>query len=277
MSTVGYCTLEDLRRALQESELPGDIQQDKQLAVDAITAQTEWLERSLKRHWYAPTGADILDEATQIDIPTGTKSRDDEEDIPTRAFLTTGSDDRSSYYPPAWVDYDPDEDDEPDYADMDGLSPKTEQGSFAAIPLARRDADAVSALHVRTGDGTFEDWVASSDYTEGSWPPSADADYYLRVNNGGWSRLYIDTDNLLKEGESDEYVLDSFANAVYLEWSYGHEGIPRNVRRAVAFRAASDFVDEAAMQIPENSRIRSVESLADQFERKAKELLEVYR
>ena len=97
------------------------------------------------------------------------------------------------------------------------------------------------------------------------------------MNNGGWSRLYLDTENLLKEDEDDEYVLDSFANAVYLTFDYGHEGIPQNVRRAVAFRAASDFVDEAAMQIPENSRIRNVESLADQFERKADELLEVYK
>jgi len=249
MADTGYCTLEDLRRALQEAELPGDIQQDKQLAVDAITAQTEPLEKSLKRHWYAPTGSAILDEATEIDIPTEPKSRDDEEDIPTSS---------------AFIVHD------------DGPAPKTSQGSYAKIGLARRDARAVDALHVRTEDGTYEDWVGSNDYSEGSWPPSGE-DYYLRVNNGGWSRLYLDTDNLLEDGEDDEYVLDSFANAVYLEFSYGHEGIPQNVRRAVALRAASDFVDEAAVQIPENARVRSVESLADQFERKAEDLLEAYQ
>jgi hypothetical protein len=246
--TTGYCTLEDLRRALQESELPGDIQQDKQLAVDAITAQTEWLEKSLKRHWYAPTDADILDEATEIDIPTSPKSRDDEYDIPTSSAFVV---------------------------DDGGPKPKTSQGTYAKIDLARRDAESISKLLVRTDGGSYEDWT--TEYSGGSWPDALVDDYYLRVNNGGWSRLYIDTDNLLKENEDDEYVLDSFANAVYLTWDYGHEGIPQNVRRAVAFRAASDFVDEAAMQIPENSRIRSVESLADQFERKADELLEVYR
>lgn len=245
---TGYCTLEDLRRALREASLPGDIQQDQAIAVDAIVAQTEWLEKTLKRHWYAPTGADILDEATAIDIPTGPKTRDDEEDIPTGGAFLPGTD----------------------------PTPKTSQGSYAKIPLARRDAESVSALHVRTEDGTFEDWVASNDYTEGSWPPSGE-DYYLRVNNGGWSRLYLDTTNLLVEGEDDEYVLDSFANAVYLEWSYGHEGIPRNVRRAVAFRAAADFVEESAIQIPENAEVYNVESLAEQFERKAEELLEVYQ
>jgi len=274
---TGYCTLEDLRIALQKADLPGDLSQDKQLAVRAITAQTEPLEKEFKRHWYAPTGAPILDEADQIDIPTEPKSRDDEEDIPTRSFLTTSTDDRSSYYPPAWVDYDPHDDTEPDYGDMDGLAPKTVQGDYAAIPLARRDAESISALHVRTGDGTFEDWAASSDYSEGSWPPAGDVDYYLRVNNGGWSRLYLDTTNLLEEDEDDEYVLDSFANAVYLEWSYGHEGIPDNVRRAVALRAAAMFVDEAAVQIPDNVRVSSVDALADKFETRADELLEVYK
>lgn len=244
----GYCTLEDLRRALQEGELPGDISQDEQIAVDSITAQTEWLEKTLKRHWYAPTGADILTEATTIDIPTGTKTRDDEYDIPTGGAVLAGEE----------------------------VSPKTSQGSYAKIDLARRDADSVSALHVRTEDGTFEDWVSSQDYTEGSWPPSGE-DYYLRVNNGGWSRVYLDTENFLEAEEDDEYVLDSFANAVYMEFSYGHEGIPQTIRRAVAFRAASDFTEKAAVQIPENARVSSVEALSDKFERKAEELLDVYR
>jgi len=276
MSAVGYCTLEDLRRALREASLPGDVDQDQRLAVDAITAETEWMEKTFKRHWYAPTGADILDEATAIDIPTSPKTRDDEEDIPTRAFLTTGTDDRSSYYPPAWVDYDPDEGAEPDCAEMDGLEPQTVQGDYAKIPLARRDGEAIDALYVRTADGTFEDWAGSADYSEGSWPPTGE-DYYLRVNNGGWSRLYIDTMNLLKDGEDNEYVLDSFTNAVYVEWSYGYEGIPRNVRRAVALRAGAEFAEEATIQIPNNATVYNVETKADRMREKADELLEVYQ
>lgn len=249
MPDTGYCTLEDLRRALQKAGLPGDLSQDKQLAVDAITAQTEPLEKSLKRHWYAPTGANILDEATKIDIPTEPKTRDDEYSIPTSSAMVV---------------------------DEDGPAPKTAQGDYAKIDLARRDGVQVSALHVRTEDGTYDDWVDSSDYTGGSWPPAGE-DYYLRVNNGGWTRLYLDTTNFLKPEEDDEYVLDSWANAVYLEWSYGHKGIPQNVRRAVALRAAAMFVDEAAMQIPDSVRVSSVESLADKFESRADELLEVYR
>jgi hypothetical protein len=276
---TGYCTVPDVRRALQETianfESGAWGENNHQVVVDAITAQTEPLEKELKRHWYEPGG--ITEDDLDL-IPTAVKTRDDEEDIPTRAFLTTGSSERSSYYPPAWVDYDPDADADPDYAEMDGLTPKTVQGDYAAIPLPRRDADTISALHVRTEDGTFEDWAGSNDYTEGSWPPSGE-DYYLRVNNGGWSRVYIDTTNLLKEDEDDEYVLESFANAVYIEYSYGHEGIPRNVRRAVAFRAAAELLldDEAALGIPDNGQLVNPESKKQAMENKADELLEVYR
>lgn len=247
MSDTGYCTLADVRRALRAAELPGDVSQDTQIAVDAVTSQTEWLEKTLKRHWYAPSGAAILDEATEIDIPTSAKTRDDEYDIPTGA---------------AWT------------VDDDGPAPKTSQGTYAKIPLDRRDAKSVSQLLVRTSDGSFEDW--STEYSGGSWPDALGDDYYLRVNNGGWSRLYLDTTNLLKDGEDDEYVLDSFANAVYLEFSFGAEGIPENVRRAVAFRAAADLVEEPSFQIPDNSEVYGAESKAEELRSQAEELLEVY-
>ncbi|GAA0539706.1 hypothetical protein ABNG02_15685 [Halorubrum ejinorense] len=248
MSEVGYCTLEDVRRALRKADLPGDIPQDQRIAVDAITAETEPLEKSLKRHWYAADGADILTEADAVTIPTAPKTRDDEYDFPTGAAQLVGE--------PA--------------------TPKTSQGDYAKIDLDRRDAESIAALHVRTEDGTYEDWVASDDYTEGSWPPSGE-DYYLRVNNGGWSRLYLDTTNFLKEDDDDEYVLDAWANAVYAEFSYGHEGIPSNVRRAVALRAGAELAEEAVIEIPSNASVYNIETKADAMREKADELLEVYR
>lgn len=243
----GYCTLVDVRKALRSAELPGDVSQDVQIAVKAITSQTEPLRKSLKRHWYAPEGAQILDEATEIDIPTEPKTRDDEYSIPTGGTMIAG----------------------------EAPAPKTSQGDYAKISLDRRDAESVTALHVRTEDGTFEDWAASEDYSEGSWPPSGE-DYYLRVNNGGWSRLYLDTTNFLKEDEDDEYVLDSFANAVYLEFSFGHSGIPENVRRAVAFRAAADLTESPSFSIPDNSEVYGAESKAEELREQADELLEDY-
>jgi len=245
----GYCTLEDVRRALRKASLPGDLSQDQRIAVDAIVAQTEELEKTFKRYWYAPTGADILDEASAVDIPTGPKSRDDEESIPTGGAMIAGE--------PA--------------------TPQLWHESYTRIRLARRDATSIDELLVRDSDGGYTDWVGSSDYSGGTWPDAIGEDYYLRVNNGGESVLYLDTENLLEADDDDEYYLDTFVNAVYVTFSYGHKGIPRNVRRAVALRAAAEFTEEAAIQVPENARLGSIETKAEEMRSRADELLEVYR
>lgn len=281
---TGYCTLEDLRRALQESDLPGDIQQDQQLAVDAITAQTEPLEKSLKRHWYAPAGSDIQSEASAIDIPTGPKTRDDEEDISTHGGFVDGAyeDERYRYRAnsDALLEAGP-RHDRPRRQEM-RRDPKQEirlssgelyddsRPAYTRIRLARRDVEVINTLNVVNEDGGYDDWVASDDYAGGVGNSHRGKDYWVRINNGGWSELYLDVHAM-----DDD--LPSLSNAVYVDLDYGHEGIPRNVRRAVAFRAASDFAEEAAMQIPENAKVYNVESLAEKFERKADELLEAYR
>ena len=246
---TGYCTLEDVRRALRQSDLPGDLSQDKQIAVDAVVAQTEELGKNLKRHWYAETGAAILDEATTVDIPTGPKSRDDEESIPTGGAFLAG----------------------------DAPEPKTWQGSYTRLDLDRRDAESVEELLVRDRDGGYTDWVTDTDYSGGTWPDALGEDYVLRVNNGGYSVLYLDTENFLKEDEDDEYYLESFANAVYVTFSFGHSGIPQTFRRAVALRAAAEFTEEASVEIPENETVYGVETKADKMRDRAEELLEVYR
>ena len=69
----GYCTLEDVRRALRKANLPGDVSQDTQIAVDAVVAETEPLEKDLSRHWYEPAG---ISEASETTIPTSAKTRD---------------------------------------------------------------------------------------------------------------------------------------------------------------------------------------------------------
>ncbi|MFA1612051.1 hypothetical protein [Halobellus rubicundus] len=245
----GYCTLEDVRRALRKASLPGDLSQDNQIAVDAIVSQTEELEKTYHRHWYAPTGADILSEASTVDIPTEPKSRDDEESIPTGGAMA--------------VDADP--------------TPKLYQGTYTGIDLARRDAKAVEQLLVRDSDGGYTDWVSSTDYSGGTWPNAVGEDYYLRVNNGGQSILYLDTENFREADDDDDYYLDSFVNAVYVTFSYGHEGIPRNVRRAVALRAGAEFAEEATIQIPENATVYNVETQAEKMRERADELLDIYR
>jgi len=238
----GYCTVDDVRRALREADLPGDAAQDRDILIDAITAQSEWLEKQTKRHWYAPGG--VTDDTDDL-IPASTRTRSDEEDIPT-----------------------------PVAAAVDGpIAPRIahEVGDrrYSRIRLARRHADTLARLEVLDDTG-YTDWVQDSDYSEGRGE-----DYYLQVNNSGKSELYLDVTNVYDE-EEDEWLLDQWTNAVYLEFSYGDDEFPQTVRRAVAFRAASDFVEDAAIQIPNNAEVYGAESLAEQLERKAEELLEVY-
>ncbi|QLH78677.1 hypothetical protein HZS55_15885 [Halosimplex rubrum] len=278
---TGYCTLGDLRRALREAELPGDIGQDEQLAVDAIVAETEPLVKSLKRHWFEPGG---IDEATAIDIPTGPKTRDDEHDIPRHGAQVHGASEEERYRyrenSDALLESDPRHD---RHRREERSDPKREIRisigeyddyrddipAYTRIRFDRRDVDAVNELHVIGADGSYTDWVDSSDYDGGVGKTHRGEDYWVRINNGGWSELYLDVHAM-----DDD--LASLSNAVYVDLDYGHEGIPRNVRRAVALRAGAEFAEEAAIQIPENATVYNVETKADRMREKADELLEVY-
>lgn len=282
---TGYCTLEDLRRALREASLPGDLSQDKEIAVDAIAAKSAWLERTYKRHWYASAGDDILDEASTITIPQSAKTRDDEHDIPTHGAFVNGASERDRRYgrnSDALLESGPLHSRRHDQwarrkkaevristGDVYAFDPPIDETvpAYTRIRLDRKDVDAINELHVINEDGGYDDWVADSAYDGGVGTQHRGKDYWGRVNNDGISELYLDVHSL-----DDEFA--SFSNAVYIDWDYGHDGIPRNIRRAVALLAASDFVQEAAIQIPESANVYNVETLAEQYERKAEKLLE---
>ncbi|MDR9431731.1 MAG: hypothetical protein RI568_13670 [Natronomonas sp.] len=285
---TGYCTLEDVRRALRSAKLPGDISQEKQIAVDAIVAETEPLEKSLSRHWYAPTGAGILDEADLIDIPTGPKTRDDEHDIQTHGAAVHGADEhdhrRRHANSDALLEAGPRYERRRRHQDVpmrririatgpeDALEPPIDETvpAYTRIRLERRDVGAVNVLSVVNADGGYDDWVASSDYDGGVGNQHRGEDYWVRVNNGGWSELYLDVHAM------DDY-LATLSNAVYVDIDYGHEGIPRNVRRAVALRAGAELVEEAVIEIPQNATVYNIETKAEEMRSKADDLLEVYR
>ncbi|WP_435346026.1 hypothetical protein [Haloarchaeobius sp. HRN-SO-5] len=281
---TGYCTVDDVRRALRQEAVSGDIAQDRQIVLDAITAQTEWLEKTLHRHWYEPGG---IQEDTDDLIPTGANTRDDEHDIPTHAGFVHGASERDHYRyrenSDALLEAGPRYErrrkhyEEPKreirLAFGDVYDPETADETIPAytrIRLARKDVETVNTLSVVNAQGGFDDWVATSDYTGGVGNTHRGEDYWVRVNNGGVSELYLNIHAM-----DDD--IPSFANAVYVDFDYGHDGIPRNVRRAVAFRAASDLTEEAATQIPDNARVYNVDTLADQLREKATELLEVYQ
>jgi hypothetical protein len=280
----GYCTLGDVQRALKKADLSGALRQEPRIAVDKIAAQTEPLEKRLKRYWYAPADADIVSEAEELTIPTSPASRDDEHDIPRHGGLVHGDSevDRARYQAntDALLEAGPryERRRRRDWSQQKreirlatGELHDDEDGpAYTRIRLDRRDATSIDSLLVLGSDGSYTDWASSTDYSGGVGLQYRGEDYWVRVNNGGWSELYLDVHAL-----DDD--LPSLSNAVYIEdWSYGHEGIPQNVRMAVAYRAAADLVEEPAFSIPENARIRSVESKAEELREQADELLEVY-
>lgn len=265
---TGYCTVDNVRRALQEAGLPGDAEQDRDIVIDAIAAQTNWLERNTKRHWYVSGG---ISEDTDDLIPTSTNTRDDEHDIsthggyvvgaygssPSKATATTGTVFSSSSSGPQ-----PKEEIRLAFGDLDDDTIP----AYTRIRLERKDVDAVNTLNVVNVDGGFDDWVASNDFSGGVGNSHRGEDYWVRINNGGVSELYLDVHAM-----DDD--IPSLSNAVYVDIDYGHEGLPRNIRRGVAFRAAADLTEEAATQIPDNARLRSVDALADELREQATDLL----
>lgn len=277
----GYCTLEDLRRALREKDLPGDLSQDNQIAVDAITAQTEWLEKTLSRHWYEPSG---ISEATEVTIPTSARTRDDEHDIPSHGGFVEGASERERYRyranSDALLEAGPRHERRRrrDLRRVEKREIRLAFGdlyddtrpAYTRIRFDRRDVEAVNELHVVNEDGAYDDWVAESDYDGGVGNQHRGEDYWVRVNNGGWSELYLDVHAL-----DDD--IPGLSNAVYVDFDYGHDGIPQTVRRAVALRAGAYFTEKAAVQIPENARLYNVESRAEEMREEATELLDVYR
>jgi len=109
--------------------------------------------------------------------------------------------------------------------------------------------------------------VADSDYSGGVGTANRGDDYWVRINSGAVSELYIDVHSL-----DDD--IPSLSNAVYVDFDYGREGIPRNVRRAVAFRAGADLVEEGVIEIPQNATIYNIDTKAEEMRDQANRLLE---
>lgn len=234
---TGYCTHEDVRRALQETDIAfDDAELSGEYVTDAITAQTDWVDETIKRHWYDPDG---LEEDTEGLIPSEPRTREDEEDIKTRSAFVV---------------------------DDDGPEPKPSHATYTRIRLARRDVGDIRSLYVLNGDGEYVDWVEDNDIESGRF-----GDYYVQVNNEGWSELYLDIDQL------DD--LDSYSRAVYVEYDYGHEGLPKTLRRGIALRAGADLIrdDESAVGIPDSGQLVELDTKADAMESRAEEYLDTYR
>lgn len=255
----GYCTVEDVRRVLQDAEFDQALSANSnQVVVDAIASQTEWLQEVTNRHWYESGGVTEDDEGL---IPSSARTHtEDEQDLPTRPFLTT---ERRVKRKNIWVSRNRGTDPAPE----GGLDIRTFRGDYTRITLFRRDITSLTELLVLHDTNGYEDWVADSSKTEGK-----SDDYYLHVNDStGLTRLYLDTDSI------DEDLSD-FGSAVIATYEYGIDGIPTTVRRGVAFLAASQLVmdDEFRASIPDSGQLVNVETKAQAWQRKAEDLLSIH-
>jgi len=287
---TGYCTLDDVRRALRKAGLPGDADQDKDIAVDAIAGQTQWVEKNTHRHWYVSNG---IGEDTEGLFPTTALSRDDEHDISRHGGMVHGDSeiDRYQYsrnsdsllesgprYERRRRDFrDPKQEIRIAIGGATALEPPIDDTTpaYTRIRLARKNVQAINTLNVINADGGYDDWVASTDYAGGVGNPSRGDDYWARVNSGGVSELYLDVHAM-----DDEIA--SLSNAVYIDFDHGYEGSDeddskiRGVRRAVAFRAGADLVEEAVIEIPSNVTLYNIETKAEEMRSRAAEILEPY-
>lgn len=256
---TGYCTVEDVRRVLQDSEFTGALSEDnEQVVVDAIVSQSEWLQETTHRHWYE--SGSITEDDHGL-IPSSTRTHDeDEQDIPTQAFLTTERRTR-----PRGFTFRLDDPDDP--AEQGGFTPRKFRGPFTRVTLARRDVQSISELLVLHSENGYEDWVTDSSKTEGKT-----GEYYHHVDDStGLSRLYLDTDSI-------DDGLENYSSAVVVTYDYGIDGLTGTVRRAVAFRAAAQLIvdDEFVASIPDQGQLVNVETKSERFKNEAEELLEIH-
>lgn len=255
---VGYCTVDDVRLALRKSDLPGDAVQDRDIVVNAITAQTEWVQETTNRHWF-----DVHEDATVYG-----------EGIYGDGVYATGQYvDEIELLPEEPLKHSMDELDIPSsphaghtQAFRGGRGqaryPARYAGPYTRVKLTRRDVIRLNELLIRDNAGGVTDWV--DEKTEGRGE-----DYYVQTNDhDGFSYLYLHTGSLPR--------LRDYGNSVIATYQYGIEGITQTVRRATALRAAAHLTDKAAIQIPDNARLTNVETLADEMRQRAEELLSIH-
>jgi hypothetical protein len=287
---TGYCTVNDVRLALRSKGLPGDVDQDREIVLSAIAAQTEWLEKRTDRHWYVPGG--VGDDPDGL-LPTAPQTRDDEHDIPTHGGLVHGAsewdDYRRSRNSDALLEAGPRHEHYRRHdthrkqeiriatGDPNALHPPIDETVpvYTRITLDRRYVQAVNELSVIDETGAYTDWVAATDYDGGVGNTHRGEDYWVRINNSGVAELYLNV-------HAFDDDIASFSNAVYIDIDHGYEAPDgddpklQNIRRGVALRVGATLAEEAVIEIPQNATLYNVETKAEEMRERAAELLDPY-
>ena len=281
MTDMGYCTVEDVRRVLQDAQLPGDLAANNARVVqDAITGWSDQLESWTHKHWYDSGGSIEDPEGVLATTPL---ERNDEHDLQTSAAEVDQMGEEPRYYN---ENSDALLEDAPrrhyyERRDVDkrgrlriafgefqpGAHPDNTTPAYTRIRLNRKDVTDVTSLMVVNEEGGFDDWFA--DKTGGIGNSNRGSDWWVRINNRGVAELYLDVQAMSEE-------IASLASGVYVEFKYGDDELPMSVRRGVAHLAASQLIvdDEFQAGMPDQGQLVNVETKSQKWERQGYRLLE---
>lgn len=234
----GYCTPEDVRKAMQEAQIKDSGPLSQGIVEAAIDAQTDWIRRVTGRHWYDPDATDTLIPTTTLTVP------EDNYDLP-----------QSPHAGPHQIP-----------RDRDWKFPVTEAGGYCRLKLKQRQVQSVSELLVRNGR-EYDDWVQDSDRVEGRGE-----DYYLESTpRTGYSYLYVFARMLSPAQDWNNSVIVSYD---YGQDSI--PGSIR--RAQACFAAADLVMDDdVKTAIPNDGQLVAVETKADRLIKQGQRLLKKYR
>lgn len=234
---TAYATPDDVQRALQESDAAFGSNELSTANVEAaIHGISEWFRNRSNAHFYDST-------ASGGTLATTTASASELVlSVPSSPHRQSGQ---------LWAVSD---------NTVSQRYPNTHTGSYCRVKLPRRFVDSIDRLLVRERGGDVEDWVASSEFTEGRGE-----DYYV-VSRGpgdrGRSHLYIHAASL------GAHL--SFEDVLTVELSYGldYQDDPwDDVRRGVAALAGAQLIadDNVLAGLPEGASALGVDTQVQQL------------
>lgn len=247
---VGYCTVEDVRQALQEADSRfGDRGAfDSAFVKAAILAESERIQETTNRHWYAPDGLETDDGDDPIAATEPLTHDHDEQDIPAGPHSDHVQRFRSRRSSGAT------------------RQPQRFGGPYTRVMLQRRDVRELTELLIRQQTGSVTDWVGRSDRDAGRGE-----DYYLQVDDAtGITHLYLHTGSLP--------ALSDYEQAVVASYEYGVDEVPTTVRQATASFAGAHLLrdDESAIGIPDDGQLVNIDTKADKLQQRGERLLDIH-
>lgn len=273
---AGYCTVPDVERAMQRNGWNNALDPAN---TDTITQTIEGLrdpiEKATYRHWYDKSGSVT---SPQSVIATSNESRSDEYSFTTHGGYVEGAYDtgaRAGRNADSFLGVshtigaqskartDLKREIEVAAGEDHALTPPIESNptpAYAKIDLTRKDVQSINKLEIVDKDNSLVDWVASNDYEGGVGKSNRGKDYWVQVNSGGDSRLYVDIHAL-----DDEIA--TLSNALYIDIDYGKTTVPEDIRRGTANLVASELVhdEEFRQSIPDDGQLTDVETKYERF------------